>query len=95
MVFLKREYRIIGIFVAVVFLLLGFFISWDAGIAYIAGAFSSMIAGFFGMKAATKANVRTAHAAASEGQGKALTVAFKGGNVMGLWSRASVFSDFQ
>ena len=84
MVFLKREYRIIGIFVAVVFLLLGFFISWDAGIAYIAGAFSSMIAGFFGMKAATKANVRTAHAAASEGQGKALTVAFKGGNVMGL-----------
>lgn len=84
MVFLKREYRIIGIFVAVVFLLLGFFISWDAGIAYVAGAFSSMIAGFFGMKAATKANVRTAHAAASEGQGKALTVAFKGGNVMGL-----------
>jgi len=84
MVFLKREYRIIGIFVAVVFLLLGFFISWDAGIAYLAGAFSSMTAGFFGMKAATKANVRTAHAAASEGQGKALTVAFKGGNVMGL-----------
>ncbi len=84
MVFLKREYRIIGIFVAVVFVLLGLFISWDAGIAYVAGAFSSMIAGFFGMKAATKANVRTAHAASSEGQGKALTVAFKGGNVMGL-----------
>lgn len=84
MVFLKREYRIIGIFVAVVFVLLGLFISWNAGIAYVAGAFSSMIAGFFGMKAATKANVRTAHAASSEGQGKALTVAFKGGNVMGL-----------
>jgi len=84
MVFLKREYRIIGIFVAVVFVLLGLFISWNAAVAYIAGAFSSMIAGFFGMKAATKANVRTAHAASSEGQGKALTVAFKGGNVMGL-----------
>jgi len=84
MVFLKREYRIIGIFVAVVFVLLGLFIGWGAAIAYIVGAFSSMTAGFFGMKAATKANVRTAHAASSEGQGKALTVAFKGGNVMGL-----------
>ena len=84
MVFLQREYRIIGIFVAVVFVLLGLFISWTTSVAYIAGAFCSMTAGFFGMKSATKANVRTAHAASSEGQGKALTVAFKGGNVMGL-----------
>lgn len=84
MVFLKREYRIIGIFVAVVFVLLGLFISWNTAVAYLAGAFCSMTAGFFGMKSATKANVRTAHAASSEGQGKALTVAFKGGNVMGL-----------
>ena len=84
MVFLQREYRIIGIFVAVVFVLLGLFISWTTAVAYIAGAFCSMTAGFFGMKSATKANVRTAHAASSEGQGKALTVAFKGGNVMGL-----------
>ncbi|HML94970.1 MAG TPA: sodium-translocating pyrophosphatase [Thermodesulfobacteriota bacterium] len=84
MVFLKREYRIIGIFVVVVFVLLGLFIGWGAAVAYIVGAFSSMTAGFFGMKAATKANVRTAQAASSEGQGKALSVAFKGGNVMGL-----------
>ncbi|NIU83476.1 MAG: hypothetical protein GWN64_08365, partial [Candidatus Thorarchaeota archaeon] len=52
--------------------------------AYLGGAACSILAGFFGMKAATHANVRTAHAAASEGQGKALEVAFKGGNVMGL-----------
>lgn len=84
MVFLKREYRIIGIFVIIVFILLGFFIGWKAAVAYLGGAFCSALAGFFGMKAATKANVRTAQAAATEGQGKALAVAFKGGNVMGL-----------
>jgi len=84
MVFLKREYRIIAIFVIVVFILLSVFIDIRAGIAYLGGAICSMAAGFFGMKSATKANVRTAQAAATEGQGKALTVAFKGGNVMGL-----------
>ena len=84
MVFLNREYRIIGIFVVVVFILLGFFIGWKAAIAYIGGAVCSILAGFFGMKSATKANVRTAQAAATEGQGRALAVAFKGGNVMGL-----------
>ncbi len=84
MVFLNREYRIIGIFVVVVFILLGIFIGWKAAIAYLGGAACSILAGFFGMKSATKANVRTAEAAASEGQGKALSVAFKGGNVMGL-----------
>lgn len=84
MVFLNREYRIIGIFVAVVFILLGLFINWYTGVAYLGGAACSMLAGYFGMKAATKANVRTAQAAATEGQGRALAVAFKGGNVMGL-----------
>lgn len=84
MVFLRREYRIIGIFVIVVFILLGIFIDWKTAVAYAGGAVCSLTAGFFGMKAATKANVRTAHAAATEGQGKALIVAFKGGNVMGL-----------
>jgi len=84
MVFLNREYRIIGIFVLVVFILLGIFIDWRTAVAYIGGAVCSILAGFFGMKSATKANVRTAQAAATEGQGRALAVAFKGGNVMGL-----------
>lgn len=84
MVFLNKEYRIIGIFVLVVFILLGFFIDWRTAMAYLGGAACSVLAGFFGMKSATKANVRTAQAAAEEGQGRALAVAFKGGNVMGL-----------
>ena len=84
MVFLKREYRIIGIFAVIVFALLSVFLGIETGVAYIGGALCSLIAGFCGMKAATKANVRTAQAAASEGQGKALEMAFRGGNVMGL-----------
>ncbi len=84
MVFLNREYRIIGIFVLVVFILLGLFIDWRTALAYVGGAVCSVLAGFFGMKSATKANVRTAQAAAEEGPGRALAVAFKGGNVMGL-----------
>jgi K(+)-stimulated pyrophosphate-energized sodium pump len=84
MVFLRREYRIIAIFVIVVFILVSIFIDFRAGIAYIGGALCSLVAGFCGLKSATKANVRTAQAAATEGQAKALIVAFKGGNVMGL-----------
>ncbi len=84
MVFLRREYRIIAIFVIVVFILVSVFIDFRAGIAYLGGAICSLVAGFCGMKSATKANVRTAQAAATEGQGRALIVAFKGGNVMGL-----------
>jgi len=84
MVFLRREYQIILIFVAIVFILLGISINFATAFAYLGGAACSILAGFFGMKAATHANVRTAHAAATEGQGKALQVAFKGGNVMGL-----------
>ncbi len=84
MVFLKREYRVILVFVAVVFILLSVFISVETGFAYVAGALCSMAAGFFGMNAATKANVRTANAANTQGQGEALAVAFKGGSVMGL-----------
>ena len=85
MAFLRREYRIIAIFVAVVFVLLwayggGF---WTA-IAFIAGACCSMTAGYFGMMAATKANVRTSHQAAENGAGSALAMAFAGGNVMGM-----------
>ncbi|HXG30030.1 MAG TPA: sodium-translocating pyrophosphatase, partial [Thermodesulfobacteriota bacterium] len=60
------------------------FIGIWTGVAYLGGAVCSMAAGFFGMKAATKANARTSQAAATEGQGKALAVAFKGGSIMGL-----------
>lgn len=85
MVFLKREYRIIFVFVAAVFVIMGMTaIGWTTAVAYIGGAGCSILAGFFGMKSATKANVRTAQAAADGGQGKALEAAFKGGNVMGL-----------
>jgi K(+)-stimulated pyrophosphate-energized sodium pump len=84
MVFLRSEYKVIGYFVGIIFILLGFGLSWPTAIAYICGAGFSCLAGFFGMMSATKANVRTAQAAASEGQGAALSAAFKGGNVMGL-----------
>jgi len=84
MVFLKREYKIIIYFVIAIFILLWLGLGLHTAIAYIFGAAFSMLAGFFGMKSATSANVRTAQAAASEGQGAALSAAFKGGNVMGL-----------
>jgi len=84
MVFLKSEYKIIGIFVLIVTFLLAIGLNPATAFAYICGAALSCMAGFFGMMSATKANVRTAQAAASEGQGAALSAAFKGGNVMGL-----------
>ncbi len=84
MTFLRREYTVLAVFVLVVFVLLGSFISWSTAIAFISGAICSALAGFFGMKAATKANVRTTEAARSLGQNSALTVAFYGGSVMGL-----------
>ncbi len=85
MVFLKREYKILAIFVVVVFVLLSVAISLKTGIAFIVGAICSVLAGFFGMNAATKANVRTAAAANSgAGQAGALSMAFFGGTVMGL-----------
>jgi len=84
MVFLKREYSIISIFIIVVFILLFINISISTAIAFFCGACFSMTAGFFGIKAATKSNVRTAEAANSQGSNKALAVAFSGGTVMGL-----------
>ncbi|MBI4752765.1 sodium-translocating pyrophosphatase [Candidatus Desantisbacteria bacterium] len=84
MVFLKTECQVIAIFVAVVFCLLAYFINLQTGIAFICGGACSMFAGFFGMKAATLANVRTTQAAATKGQSSALQVAFSGGSVMGL-----------
>jgi len=84
MVFLKREYSILIPFVIVVFALLAWKIGIYTGIAFLAGACCSMLAGFFGMNAATKANVRTCEAARSSGQSKALQIAFSGGAVMGM-----------
>ncbi len=84
MAFLRREYTVLAGFVAVVAVLLGLAIGWTSSGAYVFGAISSVLAGFAGMKAATRANTRTSAAANQEGQGKALRVAFFGGAVMGL-----------
>ncbi len=83
MAFLKREYTILLIFVAVLFLVLGFFINWFTAICFLVGAFFSATAGYIGMNVATKANIRTANAA-REGENPALIMAFSGGAVMGL-----------
>ena len=84
MAFLKREYSILLLFVAVVFAALWLGVGARTAAAFLAGAGSSILAGFSGMKAATRANVRTAQAANRDGQGPALSVAFAGGAVMGL-----------
>ena len=82
--FLTSEYKILAIFVAAIFVLIGLFISWATAICFVIGALFSVLAGFFGMKVATKANVRTAAAAKDHGMNKALSVAFSGGSVMGM-----------
>jgi K(+)-stimulated pyrophosphate-energized sodium pump len=84
MAFLRREYGVLVFFIIVVAVLLGIFIDYRTSIAFISGAGCSILAGFFGMQAATRANVRTAEAARSSGQGKALLTAFNGGAVMGV-----------
>jgi len=84
MVFLKREYSILMIFIVIVVILLSVFVGWRTGVAFVSGAFLSMLAGYFGMNSATMANVRTANAAAEKGQSAALTIAFSGGAVMGM-----------
>ncbi|MCH7760595.1 sodium-translocating pyrophosphatase [candidate division TA06 bacterium] len=91
MAFLKREYKVVAIFVliGVILLWLGLFFSkgpsfaFATAIAYLFGAFSSISAGFFGMQISTRANTRTAEAAKT-GFNEALLVAFPGGSVMGL-----------
>jgi K(+)-stimulated pyrophosphate-energized sodium pump len=84
MAFLRREYSVLAVFVVIVAVLLSLAIGVNTALAYVTGALSSVAAGFFGMKAATRANVRTTAAAKDVGQGKALRVAFFGGSVMGL-----------
>ena len=82
--FLKAEYKILVFFVAALVVLIGVFISWGTAVCFLFGALFSVLAGFFGMKVATKANVRTANAALESGMNRALSIAFSGGSVMGM-----------
>jgi len=84
MVFLKREYSILLGFVVFVAILLGLSLGTHTTIAFLLGAGCSALAGYFGMFAATKANIRTTVAANKKGAAAALSVAFYGGSVMGL-----------
>src|SRR5690554_5229236 len=91
MAFLSREYRSLVVFVialaALIFIVGGLSpegaLQPATAVAFVAGAFTSGLAGYFGMKSATKANARTAHAA-QRGMNAALSVAFSGGAVMGM-----------
>ncbi len=87
MAFLKAEYSVIAIFVVIVAILLAIqgntYSHWTVGIAFITGACCSALAGYIGMKVATKANVRTTNAARTS-LNEALKVAFSGGSVMGM-----------
>ncbi len=82
--FLFSEYKILVIFIAVVFVVVGFAIGWATSLCFLVGAVFSIAAGFFGMSVATRANVRTANAAKEKGMSAALPIAFRGGAVMGL-----------
>jgi K(+)-stimulated pyrophosphate-energized sodium pump len=82
--FLRREYTVLGPFVATVAILLSLAIGWRTAAAFVGGGLCSVLAGLFGMSAATRANVRTAEAARASGQARALRIAFSGGAVMGL-----------
>ena len=92
--FLFSEYKILVFFVVAVFCVItvvGFFdkegvygLGWKTAICFLCGALFSTLAGYFGMNVATKANVRTANAAKDGGMNRALSIAFKGGSVMGL-----------
>lgn len=83
--FLAAEYKILVVFVAVLFVLIGLGIgSWVTAICFVVGALFSTAAGYCGMTVATKANVRTANAAKESGMNKALSIAFSGGAVMGM-----------
>ncbi len=86
MAFLKREYTVLAVFIVLVFVLISVApsLGFNTALSFLGGALCSMLCGFIGMKAATHANVRTAEAARTGSQGKALMVSFNGGAVMGL-----------
>lgn len=83
--FLKAEYKILVLFVLVLFVVIGLGIgNWITAVCFLVGAAFSTMAGYFGMQVATDANVRTANGAKEGGMGKALGIAYKGGAVMGM-----------
>ena len=82
--FLFAEYKILAIFIVILLVLIAAFIGLSTAVCFLVGALFSIFAGYFGMKVATKANVRTANAAHESGMNKALSVAFSGGSVMGM-----------
>ena len=82
--FLFAEYRILAIFIVILLVAIGLFIDWVTAICFLCGALFSILAGYIGMNVATKANVRTANAARTNGMNKALAIAFSGGSVMGM-----------
>ncbi len=85
LVFIRREYSYLAIFVAVVAVLILFSdLGWRSMVAFLVGAFCSAMAGYIGMFTATRANTRTTTAAAESGAPAALTVDFYGGSIMGL-----------
>jgi K(+)-stimulated pyrophosphate-energized sodium pump len=84
MVFMRREYTMLGLFAAVVLVPLYVFLGWKTALAFVVGAGASALAGFIGMYTATQANSRTTTAAHTSGAAEALTVAFFGGSIMGL-----------
>ena len=84
MVFIRREYQILGGFVAVLAGLLFYYLGWRTALCFVVGAVASASAGYIGMSTATRANVRTAVAASTGDAAKALEVAFFGGSIMGL-----------
>ncbi|WP_302826808.1 sodium-translocating pyrophosphatase [Anaerofustis stercorihominis] len=84
MAFLTSEYKYIVVFAVVLFVVLFALIGWETAVCFVVGALFSVLAGFFGMQVATKANSRTAAQAKDKGMGAALKVAFNGGSVMGL-----------
>lgn len=83
--FLKAEYRVLVIFVAVLFVVIGLGTgSWETAGCFLVGSLFSTAAGYLGMSAATQANCRTANAARTRGMNAALALAFSGGSVMGM-----------
>lgn len=83
--FLRAEYKILVVFVAILFVVIGIGIgNWITAVCFLVGAAFSTMAGYIGMQVATDANVRTANGAREGGMGKALGIAYKGGAVMGM-----------